>query len=461
MASAGAGSSIELGNISTDASEHHRTQVSAPTYARGTLSDSSGATEDIVQSQSLEPTDGGRSAWRLLFCTFMFEALLWGFPLSFGVFQDYYAKLDALKDSPYLTIIGTTATGIPFLSGPLMTPLVRRHAKYQRHMVYLGWTMCILGLVAGSFADTLPTLIVTQGIMYGVGFALFYSPIISMVNEWWVLRRGLAFGIITSASGFSLVAMPFIVDKLLNKYGYKLTLRAMAVSLAILTGPLLPLFKGRLPVSESSVSQKTDWSFVKKPIFWFYCAANVTQGLGFFFPSLYLPSYATSIGLSSTQGALLLALLGLSQVFGQLAFGYLSDGRLPVNVLAMASGLIAAAAAFILWGLARSLGPLIAFTLIYGFFGYGFAALRARLGLAVSGEPAAALAVFSIFCAGQGVGNVMAGPVSAGLLSNVIRVGSYGASKYRTMVIFTGASLVVSALCVGSLYLRPKRLRTW
>lgn len=46
-----------------------------------------------------------------------------------------------------------------------------------------------------------------------VGFALFYSPIISMVNEWWVTQRGLAFGIITSASGFSLVAMPFIVGR--------------------------------------------------------------------------------------------------------------------------------------------------------------------------------------------------------------------------------------------------------
>lgn len=59
------------------------------------------------------------------------------------------------------------ATGIAFLGGPFMTPLVKRFPKYHMHMVLVGWPLCIAGLVAGSFATTLPTLIVTQGIMYG------------------------------------------------------------------------------------------------------------------------------------------------------------------------------------------------------------------------------------------------------------------------------------------------------
>jgi hypothetical protein len=40
-----------------------------------------------------------------------------------------------------------------------------------------------------------------------------------MLNEWWVTRRGLAWGLIASASGASGVVMPFIVEALLNKYG--------------------------------------------------------------------------------------------------------------------------------------------------------------------------------------------------------------------------------------------------
>jgi MFS family permease len=99
------------------------------------------------------------------------------------------------------------------------------------------------------------------------------------------------------------------------------------------------------------------------------------QGLGYFFPSLYLPSYATSIGLSSAQGTLLLALLSVSRVLGQFSFGYLSDHKLPLNLLVITSTLISAIASLALWGLARSLAVLLLFSFIYGFFGAGYAAM--------------------------------------------------------------------------------------
>lgn len=340
-----------------------------------------------------------------------------------------------------------------------MAPLVKRYPKYQRHMIYIGWPICIGGLVAGSFATTLGTLIITQGFMYGLGFVIFYFPIVSMVNEWWIVRRGMAFGIISSASGASGAIMPFILDALLNKYGYQITLRAVAVAMAVLTAPLLPLFKNRLPAAGQSALGKTDWSFLKKPLFWVYNSSNVLQGLGFFFPSLYLPSYAASIGLSNFQGALLLALMSIAQVLGQFTFGFLSDDRIPINQLAILSTVVAAIASLTLWGLANSLVSLIMFSIIYGFFGYGYVSMRVRMGTAVSDQPTAALATFSIFCFGQGVGNVLAGPISAALLSGASVRGAYGVMRYKAMVIFTGACMVASAMSLGLWYLRPKKFR--
>lgn len=52
-------------------------------------------------------------------------------------------------------------------------------------------------------------------------------PIISFVNEWWVARKGMAFGIVSAASGASGVFMPFVIEALLNRYGYVTTLRGM------------------------------------------------------------------------------------------------------------------------------------------------------------------------------------------------------------------------------------------
>jgi hypothetical protein len=277
-----------------------------------------------------------------------------------------------------------------------------------------------------------------------------------MVNEWWITRRGLAFGIITGASGASGIAMPFIADALLKRYGYQTTLRSMAVGMALLTGPMIPLFKQRLPASEQSAMSRTDWSFLKGPPFWIYGTSCLTQGLGFFFPTLYLPSYATSIGLSATEGALLVALLSIGQVTGQFTFGYLSDGRLPLNLLAVSSTIVASVATVTLWGLASSLGPLVAFSLIYGFFAFGFIAIRPRMSMAVSENPSAGLAIFSILVATQGVGNVVSGPISSGLLLSEVEPGSYGALRYKPVVIFTGSCMMLSALSTCLSYLWPR-----
>jgi hypothetical protein len=52
------------------------------------------------------------------------------------------------------------------------------------------------------------------------------------------------------------------------------------------------------------------------------------------------------------------------------------------------------------------------------------------MGTAVSEEPTAALATFSLFCFGKEVGNVFPGPLSASLISPVTVIGSYSVTKY-------------------------------
>ena len=415
-----------------------------------------GSTSFSDQSSSLPPTDRGLAAWRLLLAAFVFEALLWGFPLSFGVFQDYYSHLPEFKDNRYVSVVGTTASGISYLGAPLVMPLIRRWSNYRTQMIVVGWPLCIAGLIAGSFAHTLSMLILTQGVLYGVGFLIFYYPILTMVDEFWVRRRGMAYGFLCSASGASGAVMPSVLQVLLRRFGYRTTLRAIAVMLVVITGPLIPLLRGRVG-QQHNVRLRTDWSFLKRPLFWTYSLSNLWMGLGYFFPSLYLPSYASSIGLSVPKGALLLALMSVSQVAGQFTFGYLSDRKLSLNALIMVSLSVAAIATFSIWGVARSLPPLIFFALLYGFFAAGYTAMWARMVTAISEEPSASQALFSLFCFGKGVGNVLAGPISAGLLRLSSDTGGYGHGMYKAVVIFTGVCLLLSAGSLALLFIRPKR----
>lgn len=319
--------------------------------------------------------------------------------------------------------------------------------------------LCIGGLAAASFATSLGGLVVTQGLMYGIGFLVLYYPILNFLNEFWVERRGMAYGALAGSSGVSGIIIPFAIEAMLNSYGYQTTLRAVAVGLAVLTGPFIPFMKGRLPPSEQSSFSRSDWTYLKRPLFWVYCMSNLLQGFGFFFPSLFLPSYASSIGLNNAQGALLLALLSVSQVFGQFSFGYLSDHRIPLNLLVVASTLVSAVASLTLWGLAQSLAVLIVFSFVYGFFGAGYVAMWARMGSAVTEDPSAALSTFSLFCFGKGVGNVLTGPISAGMLSPAVVIGAYGAGKYKAVIIFTGGCFICSAASIGAWYMRPKTMR--
>lgn len=407
------------------------------------------------QTPSLPAVDGGGAAWRLLLAAFVFEALLWGFPLSFGVFQDYYAHLPAFKNSPYISAIGTTASGISYLGAPLATPLIRRWAMYRRHMILFGWPLCILGLVAGSFANTLGTLLLTQGVMYGIGFIIFYYPILSMVDEFWVRRRGMAYGLLCSASGASGAVTPLVIQALLRRFGYRTTLRAVAVALVALTGPLIPLLRGRLE-QRHTVGLRTDWSFLKRPLFWTYSMSNLWMGMGYFFPSLFLPSYASLIGLDASKGALLLTLMSISQVAGQFTFGYISDKKVPLNILVTIASSTAAIVTLSIWGLARSMVSLIFFALLYGFFGAGYTAMWARMVTAISDEPSASQAMFGLFCFGKGIGNILTGPISAGLLRWSDHSARYGYGMYQAIVIFTGVCLLLSVVSLSTMYFRPK-----
>lgn len=399
--------------------------------------------------QQLPPVDGGLQAWKLLITAFIFEGLFWGFPTSFGVFQNYYSTLPQFRqNASQVALIGTLAQGIYYLGAPLSATLTKRFPRYQRPQIWLGWCMCIISLLTGSFADTVAGLVYTQGVIYGVGFVILTYPIVNMVDEWWSARKGMAFGLISAASGATGVVMPFMLQAMLDTYGYRTTLRACSVAMAVLTVPLLPLLKGRLPPAASAAFARTDLSFFRKPLFWVYSVSTLVQGLGFFFPAIYLPSYATAIGTDSTKSALLLALMSIAQVLGQFAFGCLSDNKLPVNLLAVTCSIVASSTIFILWGLAKSLGLLILFSMLYGFFGYGFGTMRVAMGQAVSDDSSAAVATYAGFVFLQGIGNVLVGPISAMFISPRTDLEDYAAGKYKNLVIFTGSCLLLSGLII-------------
>ena len=157
--------------------------------------------------------------------------------------------------------------------------------------------------------------------------------------------------------------------------------------------------------------------------------------------------------MSSTQGALLLALMSVSQVFGQQIFGHLSDGKVHLDILAGISTIVAGLIVYTGWGLAHTFPALAVFSLIYGFFASGYTALWLRMGTAVTSERSSAFAAYGFLNVGKGLGNILAGPVSGLLLSKTVDLAGYGAGRYEAVVLFSGTCLAFSAAVLPVWYL--------
>jgi hypothetical protein len=59
----------------------------------------------------------------------------------------------------------------------------------------IGFAIMCLALSLSSFATSTAHLIVSQGVAYGIGASLAYAPTIVFMDDWFVQRKGLAFGI--------------------------------------------------------------------------------------------------------------------------------------------------------------------------------------------------------------------------------------------------------------------------
>lgn len=203
-------------------------------------------------ASALPPVDGGTDAWLALAGAFCLEAMVWGFPFSYGIFQSYYSTHEPFaKDPSIVAAISTTATAIMFFSSPFVALFVQRYPRLRRPSSLLGLVVVVLSLVAASYCNSAASLLATQGVLYALGGLLLYFPAMYVIDEWFVARKGLAFGVVWTGTGTSGAIVPWISQWLLDVYGFRTALRVWAVIMVGFPGlprltALLTILTGRL-----------------------------------------------------------------------------------------------------------------------------------------------------------------------------------------------------------------------
>ncbi|KAJ5895000.1 hypothetical protein N7495_006691 [Penicillium taxi] len=408
-----------------------------------------GNIKTLADDHKLPRIDGGLQAWLFLIASAMLEALVWGYAFAFGIFQDYYTTHKPFEGSNNIAIIGTCAMGLAYLGAPLAIVTMILVPRLARWVSTTGVVIMCLSLALSSFASNVTHLILSQGVGFGLGGCMAYTPSILYMSEWFVERRGLAFGFVWAGSGISGVIFPLVIEWLLGKYGIEATLQISAVALFILAAPFLYFHRPRLPPSETVCHERLNFRFLYSKRYVIYQFGNTIEALGFFLPTIYLPSQARSLGANEFMSSLTVTLVNLASVFSSVIAGFLSD-RYHITTCLFMSTVGTVLAVFFLWGFSSSIPCLYVFCVAYGLLAGGYSSTWA--GIAEDIQRACpgsdSTVIFPFMELGRGIGNIVSGPLSVSLLQADTRTwGKYG-NGYGALIVCTGATALVGGVSV-------------
>ncbi|KMU74088.1 transporter protein [Coccidioides immitis RMSCC 3703] len=177
-------------------------------------------------------------------------------------------------------------------------------------------------------------------------------------------------------------------------------------------------------------------------------------------PTIYLPSYARSLGVRNEAITATVSLLNGAAVFGCIFVGFLID-RFHITTAILISTIEATFSIFVLWGLSSSIAVLCIFSMMYGFFAggysYTYAGLIKEVHADENGNGSEPGIVIGFLAAGCGIGSVICGPLSEALIKGRPWMGKAGmgyGTAYGPLIVFAGISALLGGVSFGARLLR-------
>lgn len=202
--------------------------------------------------------------------------------------------------------------------------------------VAVGLVVFAVGLLLMTVARDVPMITLSAGILVGVavGVASFAVVMQAFGRNVPAEKRSLYFGIATAASSFGQFALAPIGQGLINAFGWQQALVYLAISLLAIL-PLSLFLRGRTetPVGHVEMDALTAlrraWthsSYRLLVVGFFVCGFHLA------FLVVHMPAYLVQCGLSAETGSWAIAIIGLFNIVGSLASGYLG-GKVPKQIL--------------------------------------------------------------------------------------------------------------------------------
>lgn len=333
-----------------------------------------------------------------------------GTTYSWGILQAALLEQNAKLSSSTVSFVGSLwVASVAFLA--LINARIIRYVG-ARNAALTGLTSLGMGeILSGFTTNDIGGLFVTTGVVMGIGSSLCFMVNSVVPAQYFVAKRGIANGIVYAAAGLGGAICTILMNALVNKLGPAWAYRITGF-LTLATGlPAAWLIEERTPIRRGGF---VEWSLFREVRFVLLFLAGGLATFPLMVAPFFLPTYSTSVGLSSGTGAALVAAFNLSSAAGRIAFGYFCDIGGPVNSLLL-SQLLGAISMLSIWPVAESFAPLVAFAIINGIANGGFFSTMPTVVGNVFGSARVSVAMGMIITSWAG-GYLMGAPIAGYLL---------------------------------------------
>lgn len=307
--------------------------------------------------------DGGLAAWSIVFGSTCAIFATLGLVNAWGVFQSYYQRvLIPGTETSTIAWIGSIQYALVFFPGLIAGRLC--DLGYFKRTLFISSVILVVATVLTAECTKFWQLLLCQGILTGWCCGMIFSPIPAISSQWFKKKRALAFGIMSTGSSIGGSIIPITADNLIEKIGFKWTMRVIAlIELFMLVIANLTLRRRLQP--PKNTGPFFAWHDFKKPAFNVFTIGGVLNFLGLYTLLTYIDLSATRIGISPKFSFYLISIANAGSGLGRISSGFLADKFGALTVTGPLT--LTCAAMTYAWPFVSNKGALIAIGIIYGF----------------------------------------------------------------------------------------------
>ncbi|KAK4548824.1 hypothetical protein LTR36_008597 [Oleoguttula mirabilis] len=388
------------------------------------------------------PPDGGLTAWLQVLGGYFIFFNTWGLINAFGVFQTYYSgELLTNQSNSTISWIGTFTSFLlcasPISWGPIFD------MGSPRLLVLFGSFCVVFGLMLTSLCHEYWQLMITQGVVVGLGGGCLFITATSILPSYFSKKRALVMGLSASGSSLGGIVYPILFHQLQPKVGFGWTVRFIGfIALATLAVPCAVIKPRAKPPGRRKIF---DLSIVKEVPYSIFNLATFFGFVGQYIPFFFIIQFASEHGM--TKPFYMLIFLNVGSIPGRILPSLLADRYFnPLHVLATCTG-CATILAFCWIAITESTAGLIGWCFLYGFCSGAFVSLQGAAVASMTTNMSTIGTRFGInmFCGALGI--LIGAPVGAAIFP-------YSWPGAQT---FCGVSLGCSTACIVATWIAFER----